>query len=182
MLLRHFKNISIRSHWKWTLFTSKVTNLIEKFHVKMTPSVDIVVNQDLFDQLLPDLPWFYPDQAARVIVHSKLQSTKPECKCAQSENTHLLCKGKYNCTADLLFDWLWFSCFDYVKLDRDLPVWSNPNQSNRRSVVQWYFLLQSKWVFLWIDGGHFRHWRSLSKCTVVWNQVKIRVFCYCWIM
>ena len=21
------------------------------------------------------------------------------------ENTHLLCKGKYNCTADLLFDW-----------------------------------------------------------------------------
>ena len=27
------------------------------------------------------------------------------------ENTHLLCKGKYQCTADLLFDWFGFSCF-----------------------------------------------------------------------
>ena len=25
-----------------------------------------------------------------------------------SENTHLLCKGKYHCMADLLFDWLGF--------------------------------------------------------------------------
>ena len=48
--------------------------------------------------------------------------------------------------ADLLFDWLGFSCFAYVKLDRDLQVWLNPNQSNRRYAVQLYFPLQSKWV------------------------------------
>ena len=29
----------------------------------------------------------------------------------------------------------------------DLQVWLNPNQSNRRSVVQWYFHLRRKWVF-----------------------------------
>ena len=52
-----------------------------------------------------------------------------------SENTHSFCKGKYHYMADLLFDWLRFSCFDCVELDRDLQVWKNPNQSNR-SVVQ----------------------------------------------
>ena len=26
-------------------------------------------------------------------------------------------------------------------------AWPNPNRSNRRSAVQWYFPLQSKWVF-----------------------------------
>jgi len=42
-----------------------------------------------------------------------------------------------------------FSCFAYVELDRDrdLQVWSNANQSNRRSAIQGYFLLHSKWVF-----------------------------------
>ena len=48
--------------------------------------------------------------------------------------------------ADLLFDWIGFSGFAYVKLDRDLQVWLNPNQSNRRYAVQLYFPLQSKWV------------------------------------
>ena len=55
------------------------------------------------------------------------------------ESTHLLLKGKYHCATDLLFDW--FAC---VELDRDLKVWWNPNQSNRRSAVQQYFPLQSK--------------------------------------
>ena len=59
-----------------------------------------------------------------------------------SENTNLP-----HCTADLQFDWLGFSWFDCVELDRDLQVWLNPNQSNRRSAVQWYFPFQSKWVF-----------------------------------
>ena len=63
----------------------------------------------------------------------------------KTENTHVLHKGNYHCTADLLFDWLGFSCFANVELDRDLQVWSNPNQSNRRSAVQWYFPLW--WVF-----------------------------------
>ena len=66
--------------------------------------------------------------------------------CVYTVNIHLHCKGKYHCTADLLFDWLEFSYFGYVELDSDLQVWSNPNQSNR-SVVQWYFPLRSKWVF-----------------------------------
>ena len=54
----------------------------------------------------------------------------------RAENIHLLCKGKYHCMTDLLFDWLGFSYFAYVDLDRDLQVWSNPNQSNRRSAKQ----------------------------------------------
>ena len=32
----------------------------------------------------------------------------------QPESTHLLYKGKYHCTADLLFDWLGLSCIDWV--------------------------------------------------------------------
>ena len=35
-------------------------------------------------------------------------------------NTLLLHKRKYHCTADLLFDWLGFSCFAYVEQDRVL--------------------------------------------------------------
>ena len=53
------------------------------------------------------------------------ESTEPE-------DTHLLHKGKYHFTADLLLDWLGFSCFAYVELDRDLQVWSDPS---RRSGV-----------------------------------------------
>ena len=56
-----------------------------------------------------------------------------------AENTHLLHKGKYHCTTDLLFDWFGFSCFVELKLQTDLLVWPNPNRSNRRSAVQWYF-------------------------------------------
>ena len=33
-----------------------------------------------------------------------------------TENTHLLRKGKYHCTADFLFDWFGFSCFVELKL------------------------------------------------------------------
>ena len=44
------------------------------------------------------------------------------------ENTHLLRKGKYHCTADLLFDWFGFSCFVELKLQTDLLVWPNPNR------------------------------------------------------
>ena len=32
------------------------------------------------------------------------------------ENNHLLCKGKYHCSADLLFDWFGFSRFVELKL------------------------------------------------------------------
>ena len=43
--------------------------------------------------------------------------------------------------ADLLFDWLGFSCIACVELDRDLQVWLNPHQSNGRSVVRREFSL-----------------------------------------
>ena len=58
--------------------------------------------------------------------------------CAWTKKTlgRLLHKGKYHSMTDLLFDWLGFSCFAYVELDRALQVWSNPNQSNRGSAVQ----------------------------------------------
>ena len=49
--------------------------------------------------------------------------------------------------ADLLFYLFRFSYFACVELATDLLAWSNINQSNRRSAVQWYFHSQSKWVF-----------------------------------
>ena len=93
----------------------------------------------------------------------------------KKKNTHLLCKGKYHCMADLLFDLLVLSWFAYVALDRDLQVWSNPNQSNWRSTVQWYFALRSKWVFsdsaiqaailiLWLCFSSW--WRMFKQGTV----------------
>ena len=38
----------------------------------------------------------------------------------QAENTHLLCKGKYRCTADLLFDWFGFD----QTCKSDIFIWS----------------------------------------------------------
>ena len=52
------------------------------------------------------------------------------------ENTLLLCKGKYHCTTDLLFHMFRFSRFAHVESTTDLLVWSNPNQSNRKSAVR----------------------------------------------
>ena len=49
-----------------------------------------------------------------------------------SENTHLLCKGKYHCMAELLF-----VLFAYAELVTYCHVWLSPNQSNRRSAEQW---------------------------------------------
>ena len=65
-----------------------------------------------------------------------------------AENTHLLCNGKYHCSADLLFDQLGFNCLACVELDKYLQVLLYPNQSNRRSAIQWYFPYEvNKWVF-----------------------------------
>ena len=38
-----------------------------------------------------------------------------------------------------------FDCFTCVELETDLLVWSNPNQSNKRSVIQGYFPIRSKY-------------------------------------
>ena len=81
------------------------------------------------------------------------------------ENTHLLCNRKYHCTADLLFDWLGFSCFACVELERDLQVWSNPNQSNRWA-VQWNFPLWSNWVFSALSYGETS---SINSNLFSWN-------------
>ena len=48
---------------------------------------------------------------------------------------------KYHCLADLLFILFGFSCFAYVEWTTVLLVWSNSNQTNRRSAVQWSFPL-----------------------------------------
>ena len=56
-----------------------------------------------------------------------------------SENTHLLCKGKYHCTADLLFDRLGFGQRSKSVYSFNSTKQLNPNQSNRRSAIQWYF-------------------------------------------
>ena len=39
-----------------------------------------------------------------------------QVKKLEAESTHLLCKGKYHCMADLLFYLFWLSCFTFVKL------------------------------------------------------------------
>ena len=91
------------------------------------------------------------------------------------ESTHLLLKGKYHCATDLLFDW--FAC---VELDRDLKVWWNPNQSNRRSAVQRYFPLQSKWVFsaqTFIMRGQKHYWNWNTRCHKCRNRSKKALHC-----
>ncbi len=45
-------------------------------------------------------------------------------------------RGKYHCTIELLFDWFWSVCF--ANKNKNCQI---PNQSNRRSTVQWYFPL-----------------------------------------
>ena len=62
----------------------------------------------------------------------------------KAKNSLLLCKGKkYDCTADLLFTLFRFSRFAYIELTKDLLVWSNPNQSTRRSAVQYTLTLKN---------------------------------------
>ena len=48
-------------------------------------------------------------------------------------------KEKYDCTSDLVFIFLGLSCFAYVEFATALHIWSNPNQSNRRSTALLYF-------------------------------------------
>ena len=83
---------------------------------------------------------------------TQLDRTRSPCtdagqRNATPENTHLLCKGKYHCTADLLFDQLGFLQTSKSVYSFNSTKQLNPNQSNRRSAVQWYFPLRSKWVF-----------------------------------
>ena len=61
-----------------------------------------------------------------------------------TENTHLLWKGKYHCLADLLFDRLGFGQTSKSVYSFNSTKQLNPNQSNRRSAVQWYFPLWSE--------------------------------------
>ena len=47
---------------------------------------------------------------------------------------------------DLLFYLFGFSCFAFVEWTKALLFRSNPNQSNRRSAVKWYFSLWNRLV------------------------------------
>ena len=49
--------------------------------------------------------------------------------------------SEWHCTPDLLFYLLGLSFFAYDKLETDLLIWSNTNQSNKRSANQQYFPL-----------------------------------------
>ena len=42
------------------------------------------------------------------------------------EYTHLLCTGKYHCSADLHIDRFGFSCFAYVELDTEIQSGGQP--------------------------------------------------------
>ena len=61
--------------------------------------------------------------------------------------SHLLCEGNDHCMADLLFDWFGFDQTCKSQSNSTQAKQLNPNQSNRRSAIQWNFPLQSKWVF-----------------------------------
>ena len=50
-------------------------------------------------------------------------------------------------TTDLPFDWCGFNQTGKSLSNSTQAMQLNPNQSNRRSAVQWNFHLQSKWVF-----------------------------------
>ena len=53
-----------------------------------------------------------------------------------TENTQLLCKGKYHYTADLLYDRLGFGQTSKSVYIFNSTKQLNPNQSNRRSAIQ----------------------------------------------
>ena len=55
---------------------------------------------------------------------------------ATAENTDLLCKGKYHCMTDLLFDWFGFDRTCKCLSNSTQPNQMNPNQSNRRLAMQ----------------------------------------------
>jgi len=48
-------------------------------------------------------------------------------------------RGKYHSTVELLFDWFGISCMIAANFCLYLQNRLIPNQSNRRSTVQWYF-------------------------------------------
>ena len=55
---------------------------------------------------------------------------------ATAENTDLLCKGKYHCMTDLLFDWFGFDQTSQTVVHSMQAKQWNPNKINRSSNVQ----------------------------------------------
>ena len=88
------------------------------------------------------------------------------------ENTHLLRKGKYHCMAGLLFDRLGFGQTSKSVYSFNSTKQLNPNQSSRRSAVQWYFLLWSKWAFSAFAYKCAIQWNSASRkfLLITWNE------------
>ena len=74
----------------------------------------------------------------KLIVAKGLKKLPKVQKIAQSGHTarDSFCMGKYYCTTDLLFYLFRCGCFSNVELETYFLVWSNPNQSNKRSAVQ----------------------------------------------
>ena len=96
------------------------------------------------------------------------------------ENPHFLFKGKYHCTADLLFVLFGFSCFAYAEIATCLFVWSNPKQSNRRPVVQWNLPFQSECSLLGKRAIIFEKGRCLEGSkwrlsTALWHSILKRL-------
>ena len=60
------------------------------------------------------------------------------------ENTHK--RGKYHCTADLLFDWFGFNQTSKTVVHSTWAKQLNPNKITRRSVVQCHYF-PLVWVF-----------------------------------
>ena len=80
----------------------------------------------------------------------------------EPENTHLLCKGKHHCAADLMFYTFGFSCFACDELTTYLLAWLHANPSTRKSVIltlSEYSL--AEWSLVWIKSQQF--WETVHE-------------------
>ena len=68
-----------------------------------------------------------------------------------AENTHLLRKGKYHYTTDPLFNWFGFDkLVNLYLIKHKQSSWIQISQTGGHP-IQYYFPLQSKWVFSWFS-------------------------------
>ena len=85
----------------------------------------------------------------------------------RSANTHILCKGKHHCMADILFYYFGFNQRSQFVYNFNVTKLLNINQSNRRLATHWSFPLQSKWVLVfsnnWVEVSKDQYWHLVNQ-------------------
>ena len=90
-----------------------------------------------------------------------------------AEDTHFLHKGKYHCMADIFFDWFGFEQICKSLSNSTQAKQLNPNRSNRRPAIEWYFPLWSNWVY---SGFRFKFSGFSTSNTRQGNASKFMVY------